>query len=152
MNIAEIAQAAGVSKQAVYQRLKKNGIKIDTIKDPKSGEISAKDAAVIVGMFTGSDTNEVDIDSIKGKAVNVIDEYKSAVESLNAEIAGLKQKVNELTNERDFLRNSLLQAQNALSQAQQLQAMTLQRVLSEPKQGVTGRFFSFFSRKKTDEQ
>lgn len=153
MKIADIAAQLGVSKQAVYQRIKRAGLNINMLKDPKSGDLLDNSADIIVNLFTDKSTLEVEKSTMRvdhstnvDALVTELNDYKQRVEALNTHVCEVEKQLTEVAAERDYLRDALTAAQTALNQSQQLQAMTLQRMLPEPRQGVVARFFSIFTR------
>ena len=80
-------------------------------------------------------------------------------EMLKAEIKRLEELNKSLTEERDFLRESLKKAQTALDQAQQLQLVTASKIPSPPalapgesERGLRAWLRSRFSKPKQDSQ
>lgn len=145
MTIKEAADRYGVSRQAIYQRLKRQGIQIDRLRDTETGELTAEGVAILSNMFTEAeaapdrtaDKEREQIDALTAEVKALQDQASS----LTAQVATLTAQVAAITDERDFLRR-------ALDQAQQLHAMTLQ-ALPPPREpvGMVDRFKRIFSKK-----
>ncbi len=150
MKIADIADRLSVSKQAVYQRIKRAGINVNTLKDQKSGEFTEESAAIIFNLFTNNSTEPFEKTTTVNAILTELESYKQRVESLTTHLCEIDQQLNEVTQERDYLRNALTQAQSALNQSQQLQAMMLQRMLPAPRQGIVERLRGIFRKGEPD--
>lgn len=137
MTIKEAAERYGVSKQAIYQRLKKAGQDLDSIRDPKTGLLSSDGEKLINSIYGQNAVKE----PLKSSPVNLqVESFKQEREALLGQIEALKAVNEQLTSERDYLRHSL-------DQAQQLQAMAFAR-LPAPKESGGGWFKKIFSKSK----
>lgn len=133
MTIKEAAARYGVSRQAIYQRLKRQGLQVDMLRDPKTGELTPEGEATLSSMFTEAeateqttpDNNQAQIDALTAER----DALREQVTQLTSQVDTINAQLATLTDERDFLRR-------ALDQAQQLHAMTLQAL--PPPQEQTG--------------
>ena len=159
MTIKELADRLGVSSQSVYKRLKNHGVKLETLKDKATGEITAEGLQVVARVFnidltseqtqpeTATETEtrvESPVDSEVERLKKEVERLTTEVEKLNNLNSTMVEKVQTLESERDYLRNAL-QAQ------QQLQAMTLQRLPALPAAGQTSRaggLFGWLNRRK----
>ena len=159
MTIKELADRLGVSSQSVYKRLKNHGVKLETLKDKATGEITAEGLQVVARVFnmdltseqtqpeTAAETEtrvESPVDSEVERLKKEVERLTTEVEKLNNLNSTMVEKVQTLESERDYLRNAL-QAQ------QQLQAMTLQRLPALPAAGQTSRaggLFGWLNRRK----
>jgi polyhydroxyalkanoate synthesis regulator phasin len=127
MTIKEAAARYGVSRQAIYQRLKRQGLQVDMLRDPKTGELTPEGEATLSSMFTEAeatepttpDNNQAQIDALTAER----DALRDQVAQLTSQVDTISAQLATLTDERDFLRR-------ALDQAQQLHAMTLQALPS----------------------
>ena len=79
MNIKDVSTKAGISVQAVYKRLKANGITLDMIRDKETGQLSTDGEEIVSNIFNLSDNKEA------------------------AEVEKLRAQVEMLTAERDRL-------------------------------------------------
>lgn len=137
MTIKEAAERYGVSKQAIYQRLKKAGQDLDNIRDPKTGLLSSDGEKLINSIYGQNAVKE----PLKSSPVNLqVESFKQEREALLGQIEALKAVNEQLTSERDYLRRSL-------DQAQQLQAMAFAR-LPAPKESSGGWFKKIFTKTK----
>lgn len=159
MTIKELADRLGVSSQSVYKRLKNHGVKLETLKDKATGEITAEGLQVVARVFnldltseqtqpeTATETEtrvESPVDSEVERLKKEVERLTTEVEKLNNLNSTMVEKVESLESERDYLRQTL-QAQ------QQLQAMTLQRLPALPAAGQTSRaggLFGWLNRRK----
>jgi len=140
VTVKELAQQIGISPAAVYKRIKTNGIKLDTIKDPHTGELTPEGIERLRALFGGIQpelttelttkverlTTELTELSTKLTALETeLASTKAELDSVKAENALLREREKLLTDERDYLRKSL-------DQEQQLQAITLTKVPAPP--------------------
>ena len=145
MKIADVAAQYGMSKQAIYQRIKRAGMTVDQLTD-RNGEIHEEGLHIIGQMLTVN----------KGKSIKNVDnveklqQLSKQVESLTAEIDRLTDKLNAAEAERDYLRTALSAAQTALNQEQQLQAAMIQRMLPAPREGIVARLCGLFRKGEPD--
>lgn len=135
MTISEAATLHGVSPQAIYKRLSKNGHDIKTLKNA-SGALTEEGERIIEQLFDRTSvTGEGDPapqqtrkaapkkeDSLLLHAQKEAERLKNEVDNQLREIDLLKREVDSLRDERDYLRR-------ALDQAQQLHAMTMKQML-----------------------
>lgn len=123
MTIKEAAARYGVSRQAIYQRLKRQGLQVDTLRDPKTGELTPEGEATLSSMFTEAEATEPTTPDNKQAQIDALtaerDALRDQVVQLTSQVDTINAQLATLTDERDFLRR-------ALDQAQQLHAMTLQ--------------------------
>ena len=110
MTVKQLSTELKISPQAVYKRLKAAGVALDGLKSKETGDLTAEGEETIRALFF----NQVD----NPQAVEV--------EKLRVEVERLKSEV-------EYLRK-------ALDQAQQLQAMALQRPALPPA-GLISRIF-----------
>lgn len=141
MTIKEAAALYGVSKQAIYQRLKKTGQDLDQIRDAKTQELTEFGIELVNSIYGQKADKE---QSSVNQSVKELESLKSENVRLQEQVNALTEKVAALTEERDFLRRSL-------DQSQQLQAMTLSRLpASTPpageKKGLIKRLAEHFKR------
>ena len=130
MSIKEIAQSHGMSVQAVYKKIKLAGINLNTLKDAKSGVLTAEGEAI----------------------VNSLIESKKPLEShetgLKQEVEKLKLVNEQLLNEIKRLEQNNADLRNALNAAQVLQRETLAKIPAALPAGEKKSLFSFFHRQK----
>lgn len=130
MTIKDVAQRTNLTHQAIYKRLKSKGIKLNDIKDSKTGQFTDEGEQIVLDLFNLSETAEQASEASKTASD---DELHNCVNELTTENEKLRNQVEMLTSERDFLRQSL-------EREQQLQAMTLTKLLPSGDQNERGRF------------
>lgn len=137
MTIKEVAQQAGISHQALYKKIKNRGIKTEDLKDAETGELSEKGLEILKDLIESKN----DDDQSGGKVESRVEKLQSEIEKLRNEVASAEARVQILTEERDFLRT-------ALDQAQKLQALTLARVPAALPAPEKHGLFGWFSRRR----
>lgn len=140
VTVKEFAQEIGISPAAVYKRIKSNGIKLDTIKDPHTGELTQEGIERLRALFGGiqpelSTELSTQVERLTTKLTELSTKLtaleteltgtKAELDSAKAENALLREREKLLTDERDYLRKSL-------DQEQQLQAITLTKIPAPP--------------------
>lgn len=113
MTIKDAAVKYHVSQQAIYKRLKSNGIAIETLKDKTTGQLTA-DAEIVLDKLFGADALEkresINQQYIQFKEAN--EGLHKLIESMTAQIEGLQEQVAELKKDKETLANALEQAQS----------------------------------------
>lgn len=123
MTIKDVAQKSGLTHQAIYKRLKSKGIKIEAIKDKKTGHFTPEGEKMMIDLFDLSEAAERPSEA----------QETPSDDGLTKEVEKLRNQVDLLTGERDFLRQSL-------EREQQLHAMTLTKLLPSGEEKEKGRF------------
>lgn len=161
MTIKQFAQEHGISCQAVYQKLKKNGIKVDNLinHENPSGkrELSEDGINQLNNLFINqaSTFNQVEQPV---EQPEMMEELAAEVERLNARIRELETENARLTGKleayeatsatlaamQEKTADALTTAQRLADQAQQLHAMQIKAL---PGGGVKGWFSRLFNRK-----
>lgn len=103
MTIKEFAKEMGISTQAIYQRIKGAGIKLDSLKMTGSQELSDEGRKQLAQLFTRQQSTNDDLQ----KALQTENEF-------------LKQRCKELEADRDRWQKATEQAQQLAAQAQAL--------------------------------
>lgn len=165
MTITELATKCGVSRQAVYKRLKAAGMSIDALKEQGKSDLTEQGAALILSLFEGGtltdnpvsteltvDTSNEQVEQLTAELATVRKALESSTaerDAALAEIAALKQAcevwtaradaqqelINVLMSERDFLRVALEREQQNLAQL-------------PPPRGVSGWLHGLFRKGK----
>ena len=130
MTIREAAEKYNITKQAIYQRLKTNGINIDTMKDKETGELTADAEAVLYNLF-GSNSQE-----FKKKKVNLQEELRQAKE----EISSKQKEIDILTSRLDAAEKALADCKETLMQERSM----FTRLLPAPEKQHTEPHSGFF--------
>lgn len=132
MTIKDVAQKTNLTNAAIYKRIKAKGVKLDAIKDKKTGHFTADGERLIIKLFHLDDVAETGAETQKTDVDNQVEKLTTRVAELTTEVEKLTTKVELLTSERDNLRATL-------EREQQLHAMTLTKLLPSGDQGEKGR-------------
>lgn len=163
MTIADAAKVYGVTQQAVYQKLKRKGIKRADIQQPGSAELTEEGERIISSLFK-QDQHAVTQQALKSTQ-EVIDltqrlqtvsndleaktaeaeDLKQTVSKLNQDLAASLERLKEATEERDFLRLTVAQ----LNENNRLVLAALQP--SQHEKGLLARIKARFARKEKAE-
>ena len=138
MTIRDVAELTGLTHQAVYKRIKTAGISLASVKDKETGQLTPDGEAAILELFN------LESKPVEKKVAESpeVAELRTRVAELSKEVEGLRKQVETIEAERDYLRT-------ALSNAQQLQAMTLSKfALPAPAQDHKGRLRNWFERRR----
>ena len=134
MTVKEVAQLTGLTHQAIYKRLKAHGVRIDTIKNRTTGQLTEDGEAIIRELFGISPavspaTEETDTPAeekpVEKPVANDVAELRNQVAELQNEVEKLRNQVATLENERDFLRLTL-------EREQQLHGLTISKLPTPP--------------------
>lgn len=133
MTVKDVVQRTGLTSAAIYKRIKAKGVKLEAIKDKKTGHFTPDGERMIFELFDLADAPE-QAENRPEKAVdNQVEKLTTRVAELTTEVEKLTTRVELLTSERDNLRATL-------EREQQLHAMTLTKLLPSGEQGEKGRF------------
>ena len=156
MTVQEAASLYGVSKQAIYQRLKAKGYDIKQLKD-SSGSLTEDGESILAQLFdhtsvTGdgdSTLQQSRKEPAKQEPPSLLQAQKRVAE-LEKQVDGLQREVDFLTKHVDALKEERDYLRRALDQAQQLHAMTMKQMLPPSPAERKGAFSWLTSRfKKT---
>lgn len=118
MTIKQMADKLGVSPQAIYQKLKKNGVEVYKLTDKKTKELTGE-AEVIINKLFSADPAE-----IKPSKQTVIESLQEQVQALRTEnavlverVKHLEEKVSTLSTDKDTLQKALDKAQDLHQQS-----------------------------------
>lgn len=146
MTIKEVAQLTGRSHQAIYKRIKANGLELKTLKDPKTGQFTADGAAAILALFDLADTAppvENEVEKLRNHSTEEVEKLRNQLNELNNQLQQQADQIKALTEERDFLRVTL-------ERSQHLEAAAIAKLPTPPpalpptaaeKRGVLRRWF-----------
>lgn len=131
MKIKDAAEKYKISSQAIYQRLKRQGIDVESLKDKETGDLTPDALGIIENLFGESS-----------------EQYNKQKASTLAELARLRQLVQSLEYERDLLKVKLEAAErerdtavDTLNQERSLFTKYLPAPESE-KKGLFRRIFA----------
>ena len=134
MNIREFAAKNGVSRQAVYSKLKAAGIALTDVTQDGTGVLTADGQAVLerlYGSFStrqdkSTDTLTTMVSTVYVEQIAALtaerDAMKQANEVMSAKIVGLEEINRDLQQERDYLRSALEREQDISTRLALLQA------------------------------
>ena len=146
MTIKQFAQEHGVSCQAVYQKLKKNGIKVDKLinHENPSGkrELSEDGINQLNNLFINqaSTFNQVEQPV---EQPEMVEELAAEVERLNARIRELETENARLTGKLEAQEKTVDTLTHFMDQQQQLHAMQIKAL---PGGGVRNWFSKLFKK------
>lgn len=154
MTVQEAASLYGVSKQAIYQRIKAKGYDIKQLKD-SSGSLTEDGESILAQLFdhtsvTGdgdSTPQQSRKESAKQEPPSLLQAQKRVAE-LEKQVDGLQREVDFLTKHVDALKEERDYLRRALDQAQQLHAMTMKQMLPPSPAERKGAFSWLTSRFK----
>ena len=132
MTIKEYAANKKVSPQAVYQRLKKNKIKVESLTEKGSGEISGEGMAILDKLFSSENRQ------IKPAKDDLIEELNKQLSTLRQENAALIEKAKAAEERADFFKAQQVETNEALQKALDIQQQTLNKFLPAAGQTTAG--------------
>ena len=94
MTIKDAAKKYDITVQAIYSRLKKEGIALETLKDADTGELSADAEAVFIKLF------DKDRQRKHENFNSTIQHLQAEIKRLNEENASLVEKLKLVENEK----------------------------------------------------
>ena len=131
MTIKQYAAEHKISPQAVYQRLKKNKIRVETLTENGTGELTGEGIIVLDKLF---DPENKAIKPLKDERIEALEEQLAA---FKAENAALQERVDSLTKRAEELKNDKDLISKALEREQENYS-TLLKYLPAPGQTATG--------------
>lgn len=146
MTIKEYAKQQGISPQAVYQRLKKNKVKIEQLTEKGTGEITGEGIVILNKLFDPENRQT------KPAKDEIIDGLQEQLNALKAEKAALlesieqnQRRLEELQKDKEYYMKALEKEQNNYEQIiKLLPAATNQTSSGKPerltwRERITGR-------------
>lgn len=116
MTIKELAAELNVTRQAIYQRCKANGIDLQAFRADDKGNLSDDGVKAIEAIYSQDKPKQA---PLRGELTSQIDSLKAERETLTAEKARLQAEIDRLTEEVNLWRNTALSVQQALTEAQE---------------------------------
>lgn len=113
MTIKEAADKYKVSKQAIYQRMKRNGLTIDSMTDKETGQLTPEAEGIMDNLFGA---NRQLFDKRKFTPSEELKAAQEQVKSLQTNVEMLTIKLEAAERERDLLREQIDQARQTLEQ------------------------------------
>ena len=116
MTIKQYAEEKGISPQAVYQRLKKNKIKVESITEKGTGELTGEGTVILDKLFSAENRQ---IKPIKDEKIEALEkqlsEARAQLSSKDELIKSLEKERDSLKEDKDYFKQALNQAQTNLS-------------------------------------
>lgn len=153
MKIQDVAKKYGMSTSAVYKRLKAASLQVADLVDKDTRELTTAGESTVLALFDDihvdqvhNQWNEVDnqVDNHSTTLSEQLAEAEKTVKRLTTEVERLTTQLTAAADTNRLLSDQLAKANEALERAQQLQALTLQKIpaaLPAPKQGLFSRLF-----------
>lgn len=131
MTLRDVAEKHGVSLQRVYKKISDSGIDVKTLKDQKTGVLTADGEAVINNLFNA-----------KFKKINqqdnaVIQRQQMTIEKLENDNSTLKEQISDLRQQIADLRSTVSLLKDSLEKAETLN-QTLASRIPEKRKGIFG--------------
>lgn len=141
MTISDFSRAAGLTPQAIYKRLREQGISLSEIREQDGKTLTGEGLSTLAALFKVKQIDNLTPETYSGieKKAAEIEKKLRALEDENAQLKLTLTEIKATAAAKDQLIESL-QAQ--LLFMQQLQAATLQRIpAAKPTlwQRITGR-------------
>lgn len=116
MTIKEYAKEQRISPQAVYQRLKKNKVKIESLTEKGTGEITGEGIVILNKLFDPENrqTKPIKDDQIEAMAEQIA-ELRAALATKDQHIKSLEGEVESLKEDKEYFKQALDKAQSNLS-------------------------------------
>lgn len=142
MTITGMAKQLGVSTMTIYRRCKKNGVDIESLRDDVNGELSAAGVAAIASLFDATAPQR----AITGDVTQIQPDHNGVAQTmpqgpgagaaavLQAKLDGAIALIEQLTGERDALREQVAALQAALA-AEQADRQAERRLLTAGVEG-----------------
>ena len=116
MTIKQYAENHSISPQAVYQRLKKNKIKVESLTEKGTGEITGEGMIILDKLF---DPENRQTKPIKDERIEALEkqlaEARALLSSKDELIKSLEKERDGLKEDKDYFKQALTQAQTNLS-------------------------------------
>lgn len=108
MTIKQYAEEMGVSPQSVYQRLKKNKIRVESMTEKGTGELTGEGRAVLDKLYSPENRPTK---SSKDEQLEVLNNQVSTIRQENAvlieKVKRLEAEVSALKEDKDYLSKAL---------------------------------------------
>ena len=128
MTIKQYAVEAGISPQAVYQRLKKNKIKVESLTEKGSGEISGEGMVILNKLFDPENRRT------KPAKDEKIEALEQQIIELRADIARKDQRIESLQKIYDDTKETSAYWQQAFLKEQEIHSLLLKTLPAPAKE------------------
>lgn len=119
MTIKQYAQNAGVSPQAVYQRLKKNKIKVESLTEKGTGEITGEGITILDKLFDPENRQT------KPAKDELIEALEQQISELRADLARKDERIESLQKVYDDTKETSAYWQQAFIKEQEIHSLLL---------------------------
>lgn len=123
MTIKQYAAKIRISPQAVYQRLKKNKVRIESLTEKGTGEITGEGMIILDKLF---DPENRQIKPIKDERIEALEDQiaqlRAQVSSKDERVKSLEAEAAALREDKEYFKQALDKAQNNLSSIKALLA------------------------------
>ena len=121
MTIKQYAEKIGISPQAVYQRLKKNKVKIESLTEKGTGELTGEGIIVLDKLFNPENRQTKPAKDERIEAMQKqISDLLAQLSSKEEQIKGLEKENSSLKEDKDYFKQALEKEQNNLSEIKAL--------------------------------
>lgn len=121
MTIKQYAGRVGISPQAVYQRLKTHKIKIESLTEKGTGELTGEGTVILNKLF---DPENRQIKPIKDERIEALEqqitELRAELSSKAERVKSLEEQAASLKEDKEYFKQALDKAQNNLSEIKAL--------------------------------
>lgn len=121
MTIKQYAEQLGISPQAVYQRLKKNNVKIESLTEKGTGELTGEGTIILNKLF---DPENRQTKPAKDERIEALEqqiaELRAELSSKTERVKSLEEQAASLKEDKDYFKQALDKAQNNLSEIKAL--------------------------------
>ena len=135
MTIKQAAEQYGISVQAIYSRLKKESIMLETLKDAETGELTADAEVVFAKLFDKEKRNGSNFNS----SLQRLKAAQEEIIRLNQEKSDLIERVKQLEIDKAELKEEKERLMEIAQQAQELHKTALERMLPPAKEETEGQ-------------
>lgn len=122
MTIKQAAEKYSISPQAVYQRLKKRGINVNTLMDKETQELTPEGEMILDKLFDKKQA------PLKANSTAYADELRSQLAQLRIELSTKEEKIKSLEKETESLKSDRDYLRSALDKAQDNYSETIKRL------------------------
>lgn len=127
MTIKEYAKEQGISTQAVYQRLKKNRVKVESVTEKGTGEITAEGVVILNKLFDPENRQT------KPAKDEQIEAMSAQISELRETLARKEERIESLESALKEAREDVKYWQQAFTKEQEIHSLLL-RVLPAPQE------------------
>ncbi len=128
MTIKQAAEKYNVSPQAVYQRLKKKKILVESITEKGTGELTPEGEMILDNLFNPEKQ------PFKANSRAYANEQENTIKELRAQIAELIEQKKSAEERAEFFKSQQAETNKALEKALDAQQNLINRLLPAPQE------------------